>query len=69
MTHAVSSYKLTSKPCLVYLKVKPQQDRCRRRNYKLKCRNKVFRTKERTNKVPPKIFGGFEVGTKARLMF
>ena len=29
MAHAVSSYKLTSKPCLMYLNVKLQQDRCR----------------------------------------
>ena len=29
MTQAFSSYKLRNKTCMVYLKVKLQQDRCR----------------------------------------
>ena len=37
MTHTVSSYKLTSKPYLMYLKIKLQQDTCGWCNYKLKC--------------------------------
>ena len=32
-------------------------------------RDKVFRRKQITNKAPSKIFRGFEVGKKARLVF
>ena len=34
-----------------------------------KSKNNVFRSNERTKKVLPNIFGGFEVRKKARLMF
>ena len=64
-----SSYKLTSKPCLMYLKVILEQGRCGWCNYKLKCRNTVFRSKKTRTKLPPNIFRGFEVGAKVRLMF
>ena len=34
-----------------------------------KSRNKVFGMKQKTNKEPPKIFGGFEVGKNVSVVF
>ena len=34
-----------------------------------KSRNNVFRKKQTTNKAPSKIFRGFEVGKKVRVVF
>ena len=41
MTQAFTSYKITSKPCLVYSKDKLQQERCRLCIYKLKSHKTV----------------------------
>ena len=58
---------------MMFFEVEIARDRCSWRNYKLNCyiksSNNVFRSKQKTNKVPPNISRGFEVGTKKRFMF
>ena len=49
----------TRKAQLMQLQVKMPQ----------KSRNNVFRRKQTTNKAPSKIFRGFEVGKKVRVVF
>ena len=55
-----------------FFQVEIRQHRCRWCNYnqtERNDRNNVFRSKQTTNKVPPKIFRGFEVRRKVRLIF